>query len=456
MNGFTDGNKLLSSASCESQGIDVGSTSYNYGCTLQRPNNDSDAIDMIWVGHVHNFDNIISVALQAKYRNISELILNGTSVDDDEALDDIKIKYDVQLYACYKDNNCGNVNDYKSHWKEVLNEKKREVVVGDVYQDGDNSATVQILPNTFQNQETLPDNGRVKSYAVYVTYHPGDPYFTTESSMEYKFANINRKSYLAARVLLQFCVAATLGMTVFYVWALKQRYTSIMHALPEQRWLLFYLAALLLFQNPIYCIITWQRTPSSDWVYAAYVIDAASQSSLFTLWLIYADGLRRQFGYWTFYIPKLFIGVLLFLTQIVVLTLQFPTVTKTLHRSPVEAVTEWSYNTKVSFIVFSLSFLTLLCVWTLWWFYTIWHTGKALSKLPYMSTRYLQLWFRFFSLQATLVTLYYVFQYFVTIYYIFHYTPDVENTTTENVVDNINVSFFYRGVCATRSVYKCL
>ena len=398
MNGFTDGNKMLSSASCDSQNINVGVSDYNYGCTLQKPNSETGNIDLIWVGHVHNFENIISVALQAKYKNITSVSVNGTSVDDDEILEDLKIKYDVDLYACYKNENCGFPTESDSRWKTVLREEDREVIVGDVYSDGSSSATVQILPNTFQNQETLPDNGRVQSYLIYVTYHPGQPYFSTASDMEYKFANINRNSYLAARILLQFCVVFTLGVLAFYVWGLRQRYSSIMHALPEQRWLLFYMVALLLFQNPIYCIITWKESPSSDSVYAAYVLDAISQASLFTLWLIYADGLRRQFGYWTFYLPKIGMGVLIFITNIVVLTLQFPTITSTLKRSPVEAVTEWSNSTKIAFIAFSMSFLLLLCIWTLWWFYTLWHTGRALGKLPYMSTRYLQLWFRFFSL----------------------------------------------------------
>jgi hypothetical protein len=45
-------------------------------------------------------------------------------------------------------------------------------------------------------------------------------------------------------------------------------------------------------------------------------------------------------------------------------------------------------------------------------------TGQKLKKLPYMSTRYIQLSYRFFSLQATLVTLYYLFQYVVVIVFI--------------------------------------
>ena len=84
-----------------------------------------------------------------------------------------------------------------------------------------------------------------------------------------------------------------------------------------------------------------------------------------------------------------------------------------------------------------MSFLLLLWIWAFWWLYYLFSTGRTLSKLPYMSTRYLQLWFRFYSLQATLVTLYYLFQYFVTVYFIVHY---VDTITVESFADGINVS----------------
>mmetsp|Transcript_16006 Transcript_16006/g.24135 ORF Transcript_16006/g.24135 Transcript_16006/m.24135 type:complete len:1161 (-) Transcript_16006:137-3619(-) len=446
MNGFRSGNKFLSSASCKSQGIITGDLNADYGCTQIADDNTSLTQDVVWVGHVHGFDNIISVALQAKYRNVTSVSLNGTTLDDDEELQDITIQYDVTLYACYHDKSCGSVSSTgqesgTNHWKKVLTDTGREVTVGDVYNIGDDSATVQLLPNTFQNQESLPDNGKVKSYLVYVTYKGTQPYFVSSSEVEYKFANINRSSYFAARVMLQFCVFCTLLTIAVYVRGLLARYKSLAHALPEQRWLLWYMMALVLFQNPVYCVITWHSSPSPDAVYTAYFIDAFAQASFFTIWLIYADGLRRQFNYYTFYVPKLVMGLLLFATNLVVTTLQFPSVSNDLERSPVTAVSEWSYNTKISFIVFSLSFLCLLMVWTAWWFYSLWNTGNSLSKLPYMSTRYLQLWFRFFLLQATLVTLYYVFQYFVTIYYIFHYSDDASKTSVENITDNINTLF---------------
>jgi hypothetical protein len=56
-----------------------------------------------------------------------------------------------------------------------------------------------------------------------------------------------------------------------------------------------------------------------------------------------------------------------------------------------------------------------------------------------MSTRYIQLSYRFFSLQATLVTLYYLFQYVIVIVFITRGVTTSYDTTT--LTDNINILF---------------
>lgn len=424
----------------------VGLDDHNFGCTLVPINYTNPEQDVIWVGHVRHFENVISVALQSKFKNVTGILMNGTYVDDDATLDDLKFEYDLDLYCCYQNSGCGDVaissigkSNTGSHWKLVLSSKDTVITLSDVYHVGDDSATIQLMPNIFQNQETLPDNGKIKSYLVFVTYRGKQPYFQSTSDMTYKFANINRSSSLAARILLQFCIFFTIVMIVLYVRALKSRYSSLYHALPEQRWILFYICALVLFQNPVYSVVVWSQNPSPEVVFSAYVIDAAAQASFFTLWLILADGWKRQIAYYSFYLPKISMGILLFATNLVILVLQFPSISPSVARSPVVAVDMWSRDTKLSIIVFSLSFLSFLWIWAFWWLYSLYITGKTLSKLPYMSTRYLQLWFRFFTLQATLVTLYYLFQYFVTVYFIVHY---VDTITIEAFADGINVSHF--------------
>jgi hypothetical protein len=448
LQGFRNGNQVLSSTTCTSQEIVVGYNDETFGCTLVPINYTDPTQEVIWAGHVRHFENVISVALQSQFKNVTGVLMNGTLVDDDATLDDLKFEYDLDLYCCYQNSHCGDISiaeigktDTGSDWMLVLSSRDTVVTIGDVYRVGDDTATIQLLPNIFQNQETLPDNGKIKSYLVFVTYRGKQPYFQSASDMTYKFANINRTSSLAARILLQFCIFFTLVMIVVYIRALKSRYTSLYHALPEQRWILLYMIALVLFQNPVYSVVVWTEDPSPEVVFSAYVIDAAAQASFFTLWLILADGWKRQIAYYSFYLPKIAMGLVLFATNLVILILQFPSVSPSVHRSPVVAVDMWNKDTKLAIIIFSLSFLSLLWIWAAWWLYNLFVTGRTLHKLPYMSTRYLQLWFRFFTLQATLVTLYYLFQYFVTVYFIVHY---VDTVTVEAFADGVNVSLLCR------------
>lgn len=90
------------------------------------------------------------------------------------------------------------------------------------------------------------------------------------------------------------------------------------------------------------------------------------------------------------------------------------------------------------FISFSLCLILLLWLWTFWWFYSLAYTGRTLQKLPYMTTRYLQLSFRFYSLQATLVTLYYTLENVLILFYILQ-RSNWKRMNLENVTDDINV-----------------
>jgi hypothetical protein len=452
MAGFNDGNRFLSSSTCTSQNIIPGYTETNYGCTVET----DDAY--IWIGHVTHFENVIAVALQGKLNNITELVYNGTKIKDDDFFQDITISYDIELYTCYHTSDCGlppkeslevftspspSSDSSTSSWKLVLNEIQRKFVFGDVFKVDDTSAVIQLIPTTFQNQPALPDNGIVMSYFVYITYHKTAQEYTSfiqSSNYFYKFSNVNRKSSLLIRSLLPILIFFTLLIIFGYVTALYRKYTSLRDALPEQRWILYFLIALILFQNPIYCVAVWQAQPSTGVVYAVYIVDALSQATFFSLWLFFADGLNRYFSYYKFYLPKICLGLLIFGTNVVVITLSFPSITSTLSRSPVEAVSMWNYDTKISFIVFSVFFFGLLWFWIIWWCLSLYLTARELSKYPYMLTRSIQLWFRFFSIQATLLTLYYVCQYGISMNYIADNAPSLDDATAEDVSDSINVS----------------
>lgn len=451
MTGFEDGNRLLSSQSCLLQNIYPGYTEGNYGCTIETDT------DFTWIGHVNDFQNVIAVALQGKLNNITDILYyNGTKIKDDDFFHDIVISYDVELYTCYKNSLCGippkelllnytstDSEVRRNSWKLVLKDENRKFNFGDVYQLDQESAVVQLIPTTFQNQPALPDNGIVLSYLIYLTYHKEAEEFesfVTSSNYFYKFSNVNRNSSMIIRSLLPIFIFFTLLIIIGYVKALYRKYDSLRDALPEQRWILYFLIAIVIFQNPVYCVAIWQKEPSTGVVYAVYIFDALSQASFFSIWLFFADGINRHDAYYNFYLPKICLGLLIFGVNVVITTLSLPSITSTLSRSPVEAVAMWNYRTKVSFVVFSILFFALFWLWIIWWCVSLYRTAKVLSKYPYMLTRYIQLWFRFFTIQATLLTLYYLCQYAISMKYIAANAPTAEDATAEDVSDSINVS----------------
>jgi hypothetical protein len=217
--------------------------------------------------------------------------------------------------------------------------------------------------------------------------------------------------------------------------------------LPEQKWIIWYLVLIIFYQNPVFCVVVWLQNASTGSIFASYLSDAFAQSALFAIWLLFSDGLKRKVASsrLVFYGPKILFGTVIMVLQYVVLTLQFCSLDPQNNtRTPLEAVQEWENNVKVTFCIFACSFLIALVCWALWWFYSLYWTGKILEKLPYMSTRYLQLSYQFFVTQATLVTLYYVFQYLIVIYFVFRsdsVTPDNAKSMLETVTDNINILF---------------
>jgi hypothetical protein len=70
-----------------------------------------------------------------------------------------------------------------------------------------------------------------------------------------------------------------------------------------------------------------------------------------------------------------------------------------------------------------------------------------------MSTRYLQLSFRFFSLQATLVAIYYLFEYGVVIFLIMRNSSPVLNQHLNNISDNVNTLFRHQTLLVGKVVF---
>ncbi len=377
--------------------------------------------------------NVISISLTISAYEVSEEFF-------DAELAGLKLRYQTYVYACYEESGC---NPDAGDWVRVLESNTESVQLADGYNRNSERLEITLLGNTFQNQEALPTRSLVRSYLLVVPYStPNLNYTFLLSNAEYEFNTIDKQSTFITDIFVVLFLIATLAVFCWYSLYLYRRHQANKEILPEQKWIVYYLAALILFQNPIYCVICWSERPNENAVFAYYIVDSLSQTSFYVIWLLFSDGLKRKLQQgWLFYLPKLAIGTMIFCANVVILCYQFPSVTVNMSRDPLLAVENWSSDTKSVFVAFSIAFLLLLWVWTIWWVLSMYFTGKALKMQRYMDTRYLQLSFRFFTLQATLVTLYYVFQYFVIIYFIISNSQDGWSDDLTVTADNINTLF---------------
>ena len=457
--GFHGSNKIIAAGNCDDVDHTITSEMTYWGCTNETT----------WISTVTDLTNVLSVKLNVQHDNITELVktMNNTYT----------ISYDVKLWACYSQYGCGRSfqlnNDYTNDpnvWQQVLILDNQHLDVNVARDNVDNSDgkgfNFLLIPNTFQNQESIPTNGLVRSYFVKIGY-TDDPYglFTNmdySNDIVYYFNVVSRPKNKALNVLTIVLMIITLSVLVWYCYIL---YNSE-KILSEQKWVIAYFILLILFQNPDYSVIVFFKdTPTVQAAYASYVIGYFAQSGLFILWLLFADSIKRKTTRKTFfYTPKIFIGLVIFTTGIVILTFQFPGLDPTTNRSAVQAVSNWSGGLKNDFVAFTILYIVLVWTWTVMWFIQLFITGRKLNKLPYMSTRYIQLSYRFFFLQATLVTVYYIFQYAAVVYYISSGTSDTNGSSDPynptSLTDNINTIFRQQtqlfGKVLFLTVYACI
>lgn len=142
--------------------------------------------------------------------------------------------------------------------------------------------------------------GIIRSYHMYVTYDPGDTlnqdaYFVGESI--YVFKNTDVQAHEAARVMLNVLFVVSIVVVALYYRALKTTYGDVRKfALPEQRWQVFYMVAVIMFQNPFYCVIMWIEDPPVSVTYVTYVIgeEVVPSGSCVATFFMYSSCLLRS------------------------------------------------------------------------------------------------------------------------------------------------------------------
>lgn len=403
-----------------------------------------------YVGHLGNLSNIISISLKVENLN-STVIFNATE------LDNRVIRYNVSLYACFDNQGCTlGAEQVRTRWQPVLQLRDERVLYSEFMLPGSNVASVMFVSNTFQNQEALPTGGRIRSYFFilrhvsetiteqgYVADSPFDP---SEDYTTYTLSTISRPYIYSEAVIRPALLILSLVIFASFYRAIEASRSSATNVSPwfsERIWIVFYFIALMLYQNPFFCIANWIPNPSVYLIFSAYLCDAVGQASICVVWLMLADGTRRRIvGFWQFYLPKLVIGAGVLAAYAVITVIEFPSIYNSNNRNPVTAVANWSRETKLSFMIAYYSLVVALAVWSFSWLMSLWRNGRMLEGLPYMNTRYLQLSYRFFLLQASLATLYYIFEYAVVIYFISDHTE--LHKSLDSSTDNITTLFRYQ------------
>lgn len=398
---FQSENKVLLANQCNYANISTYSTIKDYGCSVNN----------IWSGLAVDLSNILSIQLDVQ-RN---------SINTSQQLIPSTITYDLNLWACYEVYGCGysfSSNYGSSSWMKVISFQNRTVNLEtsiDVNPLLFSSKTT-LLPNIFQNQESTPLLGLIKSYFIQVEYNDDTFFSNSINNSFYQLLVLSRPNQFIRNVMTIILIVCTLIVSYFFINIIISENCGW---LTEQKLCVAYFIAVLFAQNPIEIGMVFSNQTSAVSSYSAYIMDQLSQAILFVIWLAYADKIHRDIdrSIWKFYRMKVLFGIFIFTIGVFIITCQFPTISGD-RENPVESVANWSDELKLAFCFFSILYIVLQWIWVLCWLYNIIAAHRALNKLPYMSTRYLQLSHRFFTTQSAAVVIFYLFQYITVIYFL--------------------------------------
>lgn len=450
--------------------LDIDFRSEDTGCLLRKSleknlsfissNNNS----YNYFAYAQEFHNVISFSFVSQQHNQSTFIQSDTC----------NVNYDLSVFACYDSFDC-NIYDLAS-WYHVIS--IYEQFDYDNFQKGIQN---YMLGTTFQNQESLPNQGEVYRYLVRLEYHFDEMYSSTEQqdistlclnlqNIEYYFKYIDRPSFETSQYLLPVAFFLTCICFHQYYYKLKLSNGSILNSLPEQRYVIILFVAILCSQNLFFMIAYVTIDPDHILIYACYIVDnIASALSLF-VWLLFADTThnslldkKKELTLKTmkvkeknikFFVPKLLIVSVYLICNIIANTMLFPSVSENdglnkrnskTTRSPVESVGGWP-NTERLLLLYSFSIgVAALFIWGILWVYYLHRSNDYLKHIPYMTSRYKQLSFRYITFFSKLLIVYYILITIVVNKYTFTITSNSNsNDNTHhfilNTVENMGVS----------------
>jgi hypothetical protein len=178
----------------------------------------------VWNATITDVTNVLAINFVVNQYNLSSVfslgpadnkynILNNTqpyckTVNTQSTSCTFNIKFNVYVWACYNSDGCGNkkldgfVDDQTNNndWQQVLvseNQQQSFTLTNmekNYFSNPANYVELYLIRIMFQNQESVPSNGLIKSYYLKVEYiDPITPMFVQNSmSITYKFTVITR------------------------------------------------------------------------------------------------------------------------------------------------------------------------------------------------------------------------------------------------------------------------
>jgi len=239
-----------------------------------------------WVGTLTGLRNVVSTRLVVHQSNLTAAIQKFKHLQQPPP---VAVGYDVTLWACGLADGCGTAflrptagaRGPNNAWQQVLSlTNSVQFPVGALGA----GVTLELFPTTYQNEEAIPSVGTVRSYYIAVNYtnnawglFTGTDAKLESSAVSYVATVLQQPANPTAvgvgYVILLFLVLAALGGFIFVMVSQKKKW------LCEQKWVCWYLTAVILFINPIYCVIIWMQSapPRPAVVFAFYVVDAMGQ-----------------------------------------------------------------------------------------------------------------------------------------------------------------------------------
>ena len=127
-----------------------------------------------WTGTVTGLNNVISFSLVLQQSNFTSIHTSQLEEEANKHGDEIVISYNTELWACYRTDGChqsfGNTKSPNS-WQRVFSSQDgtERFPVNAFYALG-KGVVWEVIPTLYQNQESLPNNGKVRSYFIQLNY----------------------------------------------------------------------------------------------------------------------------------------------------------------------------------------------------------------------------------------------------------------------------------------------